>query len=162
LNTRIHTKTRAHTHTNTNTQSTNPTNPPTPAPYGLREGSRKKATGCGAHHDATEHWDIGELSDALLHFAAETLEMHGRLVFWLPFIKDDYSDAQLPAHPCLTLVANAPQHLAGPLGRRLITMEKTRAFDPADTAAGRRARVAMQADLHARYYHSSSSRVADS
>jgi hypothetical protein len=41
---------------------------PCAAPYGLREGSRK-----GGDKDANVHWDITNLFDEMLHFAAQHL-----------------------------------------------------------------------------------------
>ena len=37
-----------------------------------------------------------------------------------------YTGDQVPHHPCLTLIANSEQVLSTTIGRRLITMEKTR------------------------------------
>ena len=39
-----------------------------------------------------------------------------------------YSDATIPQHPCLRLVSNSEQVLTNRIGRRLITMEKTRSI----------------------------------
>ena len=36
----------------------------------------------------------------------------GRLVYWLPVIKEEYTDAQVPQHPCLALIANGEQLLS--------------------------------------------------
>ena len=68
--------------------------------------------------------------DELLDFAAETLLMGGRLVYWLPVIQDEYNHDQVPRHPCLEIIANCEQPLSGKLARRLITMAKVAPWDP--------------------------------
>ncbi len=44
----------------------------------------------------------------------------------LLFPSSRYTEAQIPLHPCLKLIANSEQALSSSMGRRLITMEKTR------------------------------------
>eukprot|EP00012_Vannella_robusta_P006073 CAMPEP_0206200604 /NCGR_PEP_ID=MMETSP0166-20121206/10982_1 /ASSEMBLY_ACC=CAM_ASM_000260 /TAXON_ID=95228 /ORGANISM="Vannella robusta, Strain DIVA3 518/3/11/1/6" /LENGTH=192 /DNA_ID=CAMNT_0053618981 /DNA_START=209 /DNA_END=783 /DNA_ORIENTATION=- len=64
----------------------------------------------------------------LVQFAAKTLLVGGRLVYWLPTTVE-YKESDVPLHPCLKLLSNSEQHLAGKFRRRLITMEKTCTFD---------------------------------
>ena len=66
----------------------------------------------------------------LLDLAARSLRIGGRLVYWLPTTYD-FTDADLPHHPCLRTCANLEQPLTQKHGRRLITMEKVAAYDDA-------------------------------
>ncbi|ELR14076.1 Hypothetical protein ACA1_366990 [Acanthamoeba castellanii str. Neff] len=74
-------------------------------------------------------YDVPDVLRDLLVFAAQTLVMGGRLVYWLP-TTDQYKDSDVPLHPCLKLLANSEQVLSMRLRRRLITMEKIMDFDP--------------------------------
>lgn len=58
-----------------------------------------------------------------------------RLVYFLPAIADVYDPAEIPTHPMLCLVANCEQVLSTRYSRRLITMEKVRAYDAVEVAA---------------------------
>lgn len=60
----------------------------------------------------------------LLKFASKHLKVGGRLVSWIPINKKDYSDTNLPQHPCLKIVANSEQSLTAFTSRRLLTWEK--------------------------------------
>jgi tRNA (guanine10-N2)-methyltransferase len=57
----------------------------------------------------------------------------GRLVFWLPTTYD-FTDDDLPRHPCLAVIANSEQRMTQKIGRRLVTMAKTATYDPAQKA----------------------------
>ena len=48
----------------------------------------------------------------------------GRLVYWLPVIRQHYSPDNLPVHPALSLVGDMEQVLSSNTSRRLIVMEK--------------------------------------
>ena len=74
----------------------------------------------------------------LLDVAARTLKVGGHLVYLLPTTYE-FSDADVPAHPMLALVANCEQPLSTKHARRLIAMVKTRAYDADAAAASRRA-----------------------
>ena len=67
----------------------------------------------------------------LLALAARSLCVGGRLVYLLPSTYD-YTDDDLPTHPCLRVVGNSEQPLTLKYARRLITMEKTCEFVLAD------------------------------
>ena len=91
---------------------------------GAAGGEERKYPGRGARYER----DL--VFDELLNFAAETLLLNGRLVYWLPVIQDEYNDDQVPLHPCLHLISNCEQPLSGKLARRLITMVKSKPWDP--------------------------------
>ncbi len=92
-------------------------------------------------------YGMGELYLDLMNFAASHLESEGRLVFWVPVIREHYKvrprmnprqmqrnfdedfisfqgDESLPRHPSLKLVANCEQVLSSHTSRRLLVMEK--------------------------------------
>ena len=48
----------------------------------------------------------------------------GRLVYWLPVIRQHYSPDNLPSHPALSLVGDMEQVLSSNTSRRLVVMEK--------------------------------------
>ena len=72
------------------------------------------------------------LSD-LLDFSARSLHMGARLVYWLP-TTCDYTDSDLPQHPCFKIVSNSEQKLTLYFARRLITMEKMKEFEEGDVS----------------------------
>lgn len=91
----------------------------TDPPYGIRAGARKtldKQLGFGGQL----HFD--SIIGALLNYAAMTLKLGGRLVFWFPVIPED--EIPNPAHPSFTLRYCSTQE-CGKWARRLLTMEKT-------------------------------------
>jgi len=102
-------------------------------PYGVRAGSRK--TGANgevkpiqphqreAHIPGTVSVALPDVMQGLLELAANTLLPRGRLVYWLP-VTPEYTDAEVPRHPCLDLIANSEQVLTMKLQRRLITMQR--------------------------------------
>jgi tRNA (guanine10-N2)-methyltransferase len=110
-------------------------------PYGVRAGARKigkkvkrkvKEARVDAdlpHIPQSVPYEVPDVLRDLLVFAAQTLVMGGRLVYWLP-TTDQYKDSDVPLHPCLKLLANSEQVLSMRLRRRLITMEKIMDFDP--------------------------------
>jgi len=62
-------------------------------------------------------------------FAAKTLVVGGRLVYWLPTTKD-FKETDVPLHPILKILFNCLQPINSKWERRLITMEKIAPFDP--------------------------------
>ena len=117
----------------------------TDPPYGIREptervGSARPAPGpipaehLAAHYPAKVAYGAGALFGDLLRLAAERLPLGGRLVFWLPVTRAQYTADRLPGHPCLRLVANSEQPLTARASRRLITLEKWREPADGDTA----------------------------
>ncbi|OZJ04374.1 hypothetical protein BZG36_03199 [Bifiguratus adelaidae] len=71
----------------------------------------------------TKPYEMSEVLVDLLEFSALYLNLHGRLVYWLPTVTEEYRDEDVPTHPAMRLVANSEQNF-GPWARRLITMEK--------------------------------------
>ncbi|TRY97532.1 hypothetical protein DNTS_000334 [Danionella cerebrum] len=115
----------------------------TDPPYGIRESTRRT----GSHKDIIKPPDdfSGEshipvsmayhLSDMfadLLNFAAHHLVLGGRLVYWLPIYRPEYSEEMVPLHPCLTLISNCEQTLSSHTSRRLVTMEKSKEPEDSD------------------------------
>lgn len=112
----------------------------TDPPYGVRAGA-KKVTGMldvnksnefkhannysvrSKVQPVLENYDMEELVDDLVDFAAHYLKPKGRLVFWLPTITQDFMIDDIPQHPKLRLVSNSSQKF-NKWERRLITMEK--------------------------------------
>lgn len=71
----------------------------------------------------TQPYAAEDVMSDLLQFAAETLREGGRLVYLLPTTYE-YTDADLPRHSQLHVVANSEQKLTTKYARRLITMVK--------------------------------------
>lgn len=107
-------------------------------PYGIRAGARKSGRKPNAKMPALETLDAArkqnyiaptqpyaaeDVMRDLLAFAALTLREGGRLVYLLPTTYE-YTDADLPRHPQLHVVANSEQKLTTKYARRLITMVK--------------------------------------
>ncbi|XP_033836816.1 tRNA (guanine(10)-N2)-methyltransferase homolog [Periophthalmus magnuspinnatus] len=118
----------------------------TDPPYGIRESTRRT----GSHKDtikpcdgvyAESHVPVSQayhLSDIfkdLLSFSAHHLVLGGRLVYWLPVYRPDYSEEIVPLHPCLQLLSNCEQVLSSHTSRRLITMEKVKEPEGMDNEA---------------------------
>ncbi|XP_071957477.1 tRNA (guanine(10)-N(2))-methyltransferase homolog isoform X2 [Antedon mediterranea] len=116
----------------------------TDPPYGIREstrkiGSKKEAKIEEEHLDghipSSRSYSLADIFTDLLNFSARYLRLNGSLVYWLPTHRPEYTDDHIPRHPCLTLVSNSEQPLSSTIGRRLITMIKTRhAYECEDTA----------------------------
>nr|XP_054750929.1 tRNA (guanine(10)-N2)-methyltransferase homolog [Lytechinus pictus] len=114
----------------------------TDPPYGIREKTRKvggdKDQGerddqCSYHVPATQSYFLSDIFTDLLNFSAHYLRLHGRLVYWLPIYRPEYSEDQIPHHPCLEIISNDEQMLNSTLSRRLITMEKMHHVSDAST-----------------------------
>ncbi|XP_030830415.1 tRNA (guanine(10)-N2)-methyltransferase homolog [Strongylocentrotus purpuratus] len=115
----------------------------TDPPYGIREKTRKVGTekehgardDQGSYHvPVTQSYFLSDIFTDLLNFSAHHLRLHGRLVYFLPIYRPEYSEDQIPHHPCLKIVANDEQILNSSMSRRLITMEKTHHVSDASTS----------------------------
>ena len=106
-------------------------------PYGVRAGARRSGRKGEAREVPVEHaanrippsqlYDVEDVVDDLLDMAARTLKLRGRLVYLLP-TTTDFSNDELPRHPCLRLVCVSEQIVRTHFSRRLITMEKCEAW----------------------------------
>ncbi|XP_072175830.1 tRNA (guanine(10)-N(2))-methyltransferase homolog [Diadema setosum] len=105
----------------------------TDPPYGIREKTRKVGSDkepyvrddqTSFHMPVTQSYFLSDIFTDLLNFSAHFLRLNGRLVYWLPVYRPEYSEDQIPQHPCLQMVANDEQILNSSISRRLITMEK--------------------------------------
>ncbi|XP_033126865.1 tRNA (guanine(10)-N2)-methyltransferase homolog [Anneissia japonica] len=107
----------------------------TDPPYGIRESTRKigskkekklEEEHLQGHIPSSRSYCLADIFMDLLNFSAQYLCLNGRLVYWLPTHRPQYTDDHVPRHPCLSIVANSEQPLTSTVGRRLITMIKTR------------------------------------
>ena len=108
----------------------------TDPPYGIREACSRVGSKHGdnvivpelapgqIHYPEQKAYHLEDIFKDLLTFAACSLVIGGRLVYWLPVHKNDYSQDVLPRHPCLKLLYNCEQVLNSHSSRRLIVMEK--------------------------------------
>jgi tRNA (guanine10-N2)-methyltransferase len=78
------------------------------------------------HYPSTSKYTVKRMYDDLLIFSFKHLKIGGRIVFWFPVNREDYSEKLLPQHTALELVANSEQKLTADAMRRLLTYEKVR------------------------------------
>ncbi|KAL1123034.1 hypothetical protein AAG570_002122, partial [Ranatra chinensis] len=108
----------------------------TDPPYGIREamervGTSREGSGAiseeylGSHIPSKVQYSMHQLMDDLLRFSANHLVLGGRLVTWIPVIRNEYNEEKsIPKHDCLELVSNSEQILSTASSRRLLTYEK--------------------------------------
>ncbi|XP_014214410.1 tRNA (guanine(10)-N2)-methyltransferase homolog [Copidosoma floridanum] len=114
----------------------------TDPPYGIREAVERigtqKAKPCIEEHQLETHipskveYALCQLFIDLLEFSTVHLRLSGRIVFWFPVFRKEYSEDQLPIHPCLKLVARSEQILSNYTSRLLLTYEKIKEPEPND------------------------------
>jgi tRNA (guanine10-N2)-methyltransferase len=75
-----------------------------------------------------EIYEMSQVVNDLIAFAATYLNVSGRLVFWLPTLNDEYTPEDIPTHPQMRLISNSEQNF-GKWSRKLITMEKIGSVD---------------------------------
>lgn len=112
----------------------------TDPPYGIREATERIGTAKENYTVKEEHlpthipakieYGISKIYRDLLKFSAKHLKISGRCVCWFPVFREDYTEEELPFHPCLKLVANSEQILSKNTSRRLLTFEKIK--EPSD------------------------------
>ncbi|GBG26092.1 tRNA guanine10-N2-methyltransferase-like [Hondaea fermentalgiana] len=114
-------------------------------PYGIRAGAKKVGRDVSkrpliedvaaqgrediAYIAPVQPYETMELMADLVDASARLLKVGGRLVYLLPIDRTCFVEEIIPTHPCLTLVARSVEPLRPPLGRMLITMEKTAPYD---------------------------------
>lgn len=112
----------------------------TDPPYGIREGSVKVgakgnisvktedlAPGM-VHFPERMGYHLDHVFKDLLLYASKTLVVGGRLVYWLPVNRQEYTPEMIPLHPSLKLLCNSEQILNSHSSRRLIVMEKFQSY----------------------------------
>eukprot|EP00062_Callorhinchus_milii_P013995 gi/632962680/ref/XP_007897456.1/ PREDICTED: tRNA (guanine(10)-N2)-methyltransferase homolog [Callorhinchus milii] len=117
----------------------------TDPPYGIRESTRKTGSQKEIFKPTEDYvenyvpvsmsYQLSDIFIDLLNFAAQCLVMNGRLVYWLPVYKPEYSEDVVPQHPCLKRISNCEQPFTSHTARRLITMEKVKEFEVKDQYA---------------------------
>lgn len=81
-------------------------------PYGVRAGGKKSAfreieiRNRETHIPGTAPYSLGECLRDLLDYAARTLRVGGRLVYFLPATPETYKEEEVPTHPALELLYN--------------------------------------------------------
>lgn len=108
----------------------------TDPPYGIREACSRLGSKSGevvpipelppghVHFPEQKAYHLEDVFKDLLTFSARSLILGGRLVYWLPVHRNDYTIDVVPSHPCLKLIYNCEQILNSHSSRRLIVMEK--------------------------------------
>eukprot|EP01119_Soliformovum_irregulare_P023685 TRINITY_DN8320_c0_g2_i1.p1 TRINITY_DN8320_c0_g2~~TRINITY_DN8320_c0_g2_i1.p1 ORF type:complete len:481 (-),score=122.02 TRINITY_DN8320_c0_g2_i1:242-1552(-) len=112
-------------------------------PYGVRAGARKigmknktkkrrelrpeRRDESEVHTPQCIAYAVSDVLRDLLEEAAKNLILGGRLVYWLP-TTNEYTEEDLPLHPCFEMIANSEQPLTMKWRRRLITMIKIREY----------------------------------
>uniref|UniRef100_A0A8C5MH21 tRNA (guanine(10)-N(2))-methyltransferase TRMT11 n=1 Tax=Leptobrachium leishanense TaxID=445787 RepID=A0A8C5MH21_9ANUR len=129
----------------------------TDPPYGIRESTRKTGTQKEimktelfpeSHIPVQLNYHLSDIFSDLLNFAAEFLNTGGRLVYWLPVYRPEYTEEVIPQHPCLKLISNCEQTLSSHTSRRMITMEKVKEFEGEDQFAHVKDSQSMQYKGH--------------
>jgi len=108
----------------------------TDPPYGIREGTTRVGTQkdysnqsipeeyLDSHLPEKVQYSFHQLLGDLLNFSARSLRTGGRLVYWLPVIRQNYRPEIAPKHPGLITVVDNEQVLSSHASRRLIVMER--------------------------------------
>ncbi|KAG5673758.1 hypothetical protein PVAND_003778 [Polypedilum vanderplanki] len=76
------------------------------------------------HYPSLSSYDINNLYNDLLNFAACRLKMNGRLVMWFPIADHLIEENIFPEHTALQLVSKSRQQLISETSRILLTYEK--------------------------------------
>lgn len=106
----------------------------TDPPYGIRAGARKSGKKHpinyvvpdelrSNHIPPTQVYDVEEVMLDLLHTAAKYLVVGGKLVYLIPTTYD-FTENDLPKHPCLRLVQLCQQELSSRHGRHCVVVKK--------------------------------------
>ena len=96
----------------------------TDPPYGIRERTTKVGTVkdysenpipdeyLDCHYPQKVSYSLEHLLTDLLNFSARSLVAGGRLVYWLPVIRQGYTEDSVPSHPALELITDCEQVFA--------------------------------------------------
>eukprot|EP00759_Apiculatamorpha_spiralis_P018852 PhF_6_TR25146/c0_g1_i2/m.34639/K15430/TRM11, TRMT11; tRNA (guanine10-N2)-methyltransferase len=107
-------------------------------PYGIREPSKKIDRKRCDQLASTEKFMISppsetyaqsEMETDFIAFAAKSLRVKGRVVFWHPTLTE-FDVGELPSHPCLQIVGIHPQAINLRCSRQLVIMEKVVPWNP--------------------------------
>jgi len=102
---------------------------------GVVRGDNRQLPGPPVHYPAKTAYRLCDVFRDLLQMAAHHLRVGGRLVYWMPVNRAQYTPALVPSHPCLCLRHNIEQVLNTHSSRRLIVMVKTRQPRAGEAAA---------------------------
>lgn len=118
----------------------------TDPPYGIREKGRKvgnkpKKSHWGSssaehefHYPEKTKYAMSSVFLDLLDLAVLILVVGGRIAFWFPVFREEYSEEVIPKHTALRLVANCEQPLSSKYSRRLLVYEKKRSAEEGEKA----------------------------
>jgi len=76
------------------------------------------------HFPSKIEYRLNEIIKDLMRFSSKQLKLKGRLLFWVPVFRQDYSEMQMPRHSCFELIGNCEQVLTTFTARRLLVFEK--------------------------------------
>lgn len=119
-------------------------------PYSIRAGSRKGKAADVAHPAesvddtdnlvtdtvftrswnynkfsvASQHQDTADIFLSVLKFAAWTLKLDGHLVFWMPYLVNEFTEDDIPAHPDFLCLYHLPQQMTMLYGRRMCVLKR--------------------------------------
>jgi len=83
------------------------------------------------HIAQTRPYDVGDVMADLLDVAARVLVMGGRLVYVIPSFATAFDPLEdLPRHECLERIHLSFQPFTPELGRRMVTMQKIKPYNP--------------------------------
>lgn len=108
----------------------------TDPPYGIREQMTKVGTDkdyskssipeeyLKTHVPEKVSYSLEHILEDLINFSAKHLTLGGRLVYWIPVMRQIYQKSLLPSHPALNILYDCEQILSSHTSRWLIVMEK--------------------------------------
>lgn len=73
---------------------------------------------------ASQHQDTADIFLSLLRFAAWTLRLGARLVFWIPYLVHEFTEDDIPSHPDFVCLYHLPQQITMLYGRRMCVLKR--------------------------------------
>ncbi|EFO62439.1 RNA methylase, putative [Giardia lamblia P15] len=73
---------------------------------------------------ASKHQDTADIFLSVLKFAAWTLKLGGHLVFWMPYLVNEFTEDDIPAHPDFLCLHHLPQQMTMLYGRRMCVLKR--------------------------------------